>query len=274
MPRKEAGVKIGVLGCGHMASAVVEAIHAADETVSFVTYTPSQVRAVALAERVKGRAALALDEVGPTDMIVIGCKPHQFASLAKEWVALGIPSQSVVSLMAAVSTEDIQSALETQRVVRLMPSLPMRHGEGIGLLYYSSAVEKETQRFLRRTLEPSSRVVELASEDLLDRLTVVTASGPAYIYFLARVFEGILSESLGKQTLPRELAVQLFKGASVSMEREHQRSLQELVQQVTSEKGVTGEAIESFDRDGLDDILWKGIKKAKARLEEIKRNIQ
>ena len=267
-------MKLGVLGCGHMASAVVEAIHAADKKISFVTYTPSQVRAVALAERVKGRAVPYLNEVGPTDLIMIGCKPHQFTSLAEEWVALGIPFQGIISLMAAVSIGDIQSALGVQRVTRLMPSLPMRHGEGISLLFHSRAVDERTRLFFRETLKQCSQVVELASEELLDDLTPLTGSGPAYIYFLARVFEGVLNDKLGDTALSRQLAVQLFKGASVSMAREGGVSLQDLVQQVTSQRGVTGEAIESFVQDDLEGLLRKGIKKAEARLGEIRRNIK
>ena len=263
-------MKIGVLGCGNMAAAVVERLHAADESADFITYTPSHVRAVALAEGVKGRAVASLTELGPTDMLMIGCKPHQFSQLAEELVARQVPVERAVSLMAAVSVGDIQAALRVDKVTRLMPSLPMRHGEGISLLWHSMAVDAKARNFFQQTLEKCSQVVETASEELLDPLTPITASGPAYIYFLAGVFEGVLQERLGDPVLSRDLAVQLFKGASISMDREGGASLQELVWQVTSQKGVTGEAIESFDENDLKGILYKGIKKAEERLREIK----
>ena len=98
------------------------------------------------------------------------------------------------------------------------------------------------------------------------------ACGPAYIYYLTQAFEEILNEWQSDRALSRQLAVGLFKGASVAMEREGEHSLQDLIAGVTSEKGVTMEAIASYQRDNLKGILRKGVERAGERLIEIKNN--
>ena len=264
-------MKIGVLGCGNMASAVVEGIHASSVSeVNFVTYTPGHTRAALLASKVGGESVRDLEDLGRTEMVIVGCKPHQFSTLARELVEGGVPLEQVVSIMAAVPIRDIQSSLKVENVIRLMPSLPMRHGEGISLLCHAPSVEPAIRRFLHKGLRDCSRVFELDSEELLDRLTPVVASGPAYIYFLAQCFEEMLNGQQGDPALSRELAVCLFKGAAVAMEREGESPLGELLSRVTSEKGVTMEAIASFEKDNVKGSLHKGVEKAWKRLVEIR----
>ena len=103
-------MKIGVLGCGNMASAVVEGMSASD--TQFITYTPSQTRAISLADKVGGRHVSSLEELGETDMVIIGCKPHQFSTLAGELLEKRVPLKMVVSIMAAISIGDIQGGAE------------------------------------------------------------------------------------------------------------------------------------------------------------------
>ena len=265
-------MRIGVLGCGNMASAVVEGMWNADPMgeIDFVTYTPSRTRAVTLAAKVKGRAVSSLGELGHPDMIIIGCKPHQFSALAGKLLEEKVLLKEVVSIMAAVSIRDIQSALKAENVIRLMPSLPMRYGEGISLLYYASCVGPASRRFLHKTLGKCSKIFEPDSEELLDRLTLVAASGPAYVYYLTRAFEEMLNCWQGSTALSRALAVQLFKGSSVAMDRERETSLEDLIARVTSEKGVTGEAIADFEKNDVKGSLHKGIQKAWERLNEIR----
>ena len=270
--RGENRVKVGVLGCGHMASAVVQGLYSSPSTKEwdFVTYTPSYTRAANLAGKVKGRAMSALAELGPTDMLFIGCKPHQFARLARELRDEKIPMKEVVSMMAAISIEDIRKALNVKKITRLMPSMPMQYGEGISLIYSDTPLAETPRELLKKALESCSQVFELNSEELLDKLTVVTASGPAYVYYLSKVFEDILNQWQDDKALSRELAVRLFKGASVTMEEAKTDSLEDLIEQVTSEKGVTAEALNVFRQDNLKSILCQGVERAWDRLVELK----
>ena len=266
-------MKIGVIGCGNMASAVAEGINASGmDELHFVTYTPSHTRAASLAAKIKGEAVSSLKKLGDMDMdmVIIGCKPHQFSALADELISEENRLGEVVSIMAAVSIKDIQTALNVENVVRLMPSLPMRTGDGISLFCFAPSVGNPTRHFLKKALKHCSKIFELNSEELLDKLTVITASGPAYVYYLAEAFEDVLNEWQSDKTLSRELSVQLFKGASMAMERARTHSLDEMIEQVTSQKGVTAEAIRSFQQDNLKSILHTGIGKARERLVDIK----
>ena len=265
-------MKIGVLGCGRMASAVVEGMQASGIDGEWVTYTPGHTRALSLASKVGGRAIRSLAELESADMVIIGCKPYQFPTLARELVERKVALREVVSIMAAVSMADIQTALKVENVTRLMPSLPMQYGEGISLLCYTPSVGSPIRQFLHRALKSCSKVFELESEDLLDKLTLVAASGPAYVYYLAGAFEELLNRWQGDEGLSREVAVQLFKGSAVVMEHNNDSSLEELIAGVTSKKGVTMEAMASFQKDDLKGVLRKGVDKAWQRMVEIRKN--
>ncbi len=265
-------MKIGVLGCGAMSSAVVKGISRHHPDVSFYTYTPSKIRAQQLARDVGGFTIENLKECRHFDYVIIACKPYQFNELAKSLEEVDLKNVVLVSIMAAIDTSTIQRKTGANKVIRLMPSLPMNYDQGISLFYKNDAVENEQLDRFRSILSNSSKTYTLESEEKFDKLTVVTSSGPAYIYYLIDSFKTIIEDFEVDNALAKELSCQLFMGSvqSVSLDP---TNIKEKIDQVTSHKGVTIEAINSFKNDKLDKVLSDGITSALDRSTQIAREL-
>ncbi|MEC9284264.1 MAG: pyrroline-5-carboxylate reductase dimerization domain-containing protein [Bdellovibrionota bacterium] len=266
-------MRIGVIGCGNMASAVVLGIHKSNPEVEFLTYTPSQVRAKNLAQKVKGAVVSSLHDFSKVDYLMIACKPQQFSSLVKELESVDLSDVTLVSIMAAVPAEKIAEALKNKRVIRLMPSMPMQVGEGISLLLASDEVLKEQMNVFSNCLVGSSMIYHCKTETEFNQLTVLTASGPAYVYYLAEIFEKQLLDWNVDKDAAKQLAIQLFKGSSLFMETSD-LSLSDQIAQVTSKKGVTIEAIDLFRSSSIGQNIKTGVERAFKRSLEIEEAIE
>ncbi|AYF43981.1 MULTISPECIES: pyrroline-5-carboxylate reductase family protein [unclassified Halobacteriovorax] len=266
--------KIAVIGCGNMAGAVVRAMNDSNkEGIEFLTFTPSKTRAIELAKEVGGSVLENLEDVAKADYIMIGCKPQQFSELAKMLEGVDLSEKVIISIMAGIGQLKVSELLSAPKVIRLMPSLPMEHGEGICLLHYSPAVEDSEKDFLSTILKKNSMLFELENEDAFDQVTVVSASGPAYIYYFMAAMEKTLGEWGVKKEDQRALVAQLFRGSAKSALQKSDMDLEDMIGQVTSKKGVTIEAIDRFRRDELSSGIQAGLEQAANRSFEIKKSL-
>ena len=261
---------IGVIGCGNMASAIVTGMNEKFPEEKFVTYTPSFTRAEELAKVVKGKAVKSLEELSECDYLLIGCKPQQFSDLATDLKKSlsDLESKYIISMMAAVSLSSIQNKLGTKKITRVMPNTPIRHGEGISLLLHSQdAVDNgsEKVKHVSDLFDACSKVFTMSDEDQFDKVTTVSGSGPAYIFYLAEIMAQTLSSWGMSESDSTDLAVQLMKGSVKLMENRGESSLSNLVDQVTSKKGVTIEAVEVFRNEGLPELVNKALDAAYQR---------
>ncbi|MAF78017.1 MAG: pyrroline-5-carboxylate reductase [Halobacteriovoraceae bacterium] len=252
---------IGVIGCGNMASAIVTGMHEKFPLEKFLTYTPSFTRAEELAKKVGGKAVKELSELQECEYLLIGCKPQQFSDLA-DGLKRELPSvdqKYIVSMMAAVSIDSITKKLGSKEVTRVMPNTPIRHGEGISLLLHTGDDSNEKVAHITKLFKACSHVYTMKNEEQFDKVTTVSGSGPAYIFYLA----DILSQSLKgwgmQEQEATELAIQLMKGSVELMSHRGDVSLSQLVDQVTSKKGVTIEAVEVFKNQGLPELVEKAL---------------
>lgn len=262
-------MKIGVIGCGNMASAVVHGIHKHNKEVKFITYTPSFTRAKQLADEVNGTPIKELSDIIEADTIIIGCKPQQFSELASHLKDIDLTKKHILSIMAAVTVEQISEKLNTPYVTRLMPSLPMRYDEGISLLYYSQSVLDGQKEKIETIISGCSSVYTQKTQKQFDEVTTISASGPAYVYYFTKTFADILENELEVSAKDaKSMAIALFKGSSISMDKSDE-SLQEQIDRVTSKKGVTIEGVNSFKNSDTYEIFKKGVFAAIKRSEEI-----
>lgn len=265
---------IGVIGCGNMASAIVTGIHAVFPDEKFITYTPSFTRADELSKKVRGKAVKELSELSECDYLLIGCKPQQFAELAAN-LKKSLPhlsSKYIISMMAAVSLESIEKNLGTAHITRVMPNTPIRHGEGISLLLHSEmAVTDQADKvdFVTKRFNACSQIFTMESEEQFDKVTTVSGSGPAYIFYLAEILAKNLEDWGMDVKSATELSIQLMKGSVELMANRGETGLSELVDQVTSKKGVTIEAIEVFKNQGLPELVRNALEAAYSRSKEM-----
>jgi pyrroline-5-carboxylate reductase len=246
-------------GAGNMAQALIPPL-AVDFKVK--AYTPTKTRAKELARLTNGDVLESLDSLD-ADVYFVCCKPQQFDELASQLKNKLSRDALVVSLLAGTTLKTIKEKLNHQKVLRLMPNTPSQFGHGVTLFYS----DQQYTDFIE-LLKKSNLMVEMNSEDQLDRVTAITGSGPAYLFEFGRIFYNALLEMEIDAHAAKEMVAELFLG-SATMMKEREQDFETLREQVTSKGGVTYEALKVFKEAGLSDITNKALKANYLRSQEL-----
>ena len=256
---------VTVVGGGNMGAALVEGLIRAGEPSSNITIveTSAERRAV-LAEKFPG--VTLTDAIGPCSAGVVAVKPGGAASVCRDLSAAG--ARRVLSIAAGVSVETLQGAAgEGTAVVRAMPNTPALVGEGVSGICGSSRCSAADVSWAREVLGAVGVVVEVP-ESLIDAVTAISGSGPAYVFLVA---ESLIDAGVA-QGLPREVADLLVRQLLVGSARLLQQTgedPQDLRAKVTSPNGVTAAAIDALERAGLRSAISQTVDAAVRRSREM-----
>lgn len=266
-------MEVAVLGCGNMASAIVSEAHRNDQSIKFYTYTPSQTKALTLAKKVSGKVIDDLSDLPKVDLVLIACKPQQVLELSEKLKGHLNKDQHLVSILAATDISTLQAAFDCKSVTRIMPNTPCSVGEGISLCLHAKEVNKKNQQMVEYFFGLCSEVIAVKDDSQLDLLTVVSGSGPAYVYEFAQGMEQFLVNKGVEKEMAIKIINQLFIGSSILMKNSTQ-DYTSLVDAVTSKAGVTIEAIRTFREMNLSTITSKSLENALSRSDQISRELR
>jgi pyrroline-5-carboxylate reductase len=221
-----------------------------------------------------GTAGLQLNpdqgRLSPPEVLVLGVKPQGLAEAAPAIAPLAGPGTLVISILAGKTIRDLSQALpQAGAVVRAMPNLPASIGRG-ATGAYASPVTSARQRALTQGLLSAVGVVEwVDSEELIDAVTAVSGSGPAYLFHLveclADAARGVgletgVAERLARQTVIG--AAELLSGSGLDPAI--------LRQNVTSPGGTTAAALEVLMApEGMRELMLRAVEAAKRRAAEL-----
>ncbi len=214
-------------------------------------------------------AVLNPPDPGPVDVLVLAVKPQQFPEAAKAAREFVGETTRVLSVMAGVPIETLSRDLGAQRVVRCVPNTPARIGRGVTAYVASPACTAEDRALVEQLLEPLGEVEPIAAERLMDVVTAVSGSGPAYVFLLAEVLAAAAEqEGLDKDTAMR-LASRTVAGAGALM-LETGEGPGALRKQVTSSGGTTEAALDVLaSADGLGPLLRRAVSAAAQRSRDL-----
>ena len=219
----------------------------------------------ALAER---GIRLNPEEPGAVDTLVIALKPQSFRSAAALLKSLTGPGTLVVSIMAGATIASLEE-VSGGAVVRAMPNTPAAIGRGITVAVPARQVSAEQRATADQLLRATGRVEWVEDEGLMDAVTAVSGSGPAYVFLLAEE----LAHAGIAAGLPEELATKLARDTIAgSGELLHRSELPPatLRQNVTSPGGTTAAALSVLmGKDGLRQLMTRAIAAATARSREL-----
>jgi pyrroline-5-carboxylate reductase len=175
---------------------------------------------------------------------------------------------TVVSIAAGVSTAALDAGLGGQgRIVRVMPNTPMLVGAGMSAVSPGPRAGDEDVRWTCGLFAASGRTV-VVEEAMMDAVTAVSGSGPAYFMYLVEAMTAAgAAEGLPAETA-LELARQTCLGAGMLMTKTGERP-QDLRAKVTSPGGTTQRAIETMEAAGVKDKLVAAVRAAAARSREL-----
>ncbi|MES5484863.1 pyrroline-5-carboxylate reductase [Bradyrhizobium sp. INPA03-11B] len=207
-------------------------------------------------------------ELGTVDTLVVAVKPQSFRDAGGALKALVGPSTLVVSIMAGTTIAALEEVVGGA-VVRAMPNTPAAIGRGITVAAPSKRVTAAQRAMTDALLKATGLVEWVDDEGLMDAVTAVSGSGPAYVFLLAEE----LARAGVAAGLPEQLATTLARATVAgSGELLHRSDLPSatLRQNVTSPGGTTAAALEVLmANDGLQPLMTRAIAAATRRSKEL-----
>ena len=259
------------IGCGNMGAAIAAGALRQLPTAEITVIDPDVERARGLlpADGVRFHSALEAVAGESFDATVLAIKPQQFHALPGS--ALPGNCGAVISIMAGVTLDGMQTNLGTDRIVRAMPNLPALVARGMTVGVARETVSETDKALVSDIFKGSGRFEWLDAEDQIDAVTAVAGSGPGYIF----AFAHYMTEAAKAEGLPGELADsfvrQTLLGAAELLHSDP-RSALELKKTVTSRRGTTEAGLAVFEeKSGLPALCLRGVAAARARAEELAR---
>ena len=193
-------------------------------------------------------------------IILVAVKPQLVDEVLPSLAPLVRRDTLVLSIAAGRNLASLARHLpEGSAIVRAMPNTPASIGQSMTVACANLAVTRDQALACNSLLEAVGEVVWIEDEALLDAVTAISGSGPAYVFLLAEC----LADAGEAEGLPRDLASQLARatvaGAGELLRRSDMPSA-ELRERVTSPKGTTAAALEVLmGKDGLRDLLRRAV---------------
>lgn len=202
-------------------------------------------------------------------IIVLAVKPQVLSSVCKALKDKLTTNTLIISIAAGVRSGDIERWLgDSQAIVRTMPNTPALLNQGITGLFANEQVSDKQKSLAENILNSVGECLWVNDESLLDAITAVSGSGPAY-FFLMLESMAKAGVALGlDEAVAQKLSIQTALGASM-MASSSKDSPQQLRNKVTSKNGTTQAAIESFQDQDFEVIIIHAIRVAFDRANEI-----
>ena len=202
------------------------------------------------------------------NVVVMAIKPQDFNIAAKVLAPklkhASAPSPLVLSIAAGIRLSDMSRWLEQKRCVRAMPNTPALIGEGITGLFANADINADDRVLAETICKAVGQSVWVTDEKLMDAVTAVSGSGPAYVFAFLEAMQSA-GEKLGLDTeTARKLAYATLEGAT-QLAQNSSESASVLRERVTSKGGTTAAALEVLNQDGWHAILEKAIAAADQR---------
>lgn len=261
------------IGGGNMASALVGGLlarGAAPGTLRVVE--PLAAQRDKLAARYPGVALHAESTAAALSgaaLVVLAVKPQQMADAARA-VAPHLHADTVVlSIAAGIRLSDLARWLGGHaRIVRAMPNTPALVGRGISGVFAAPGVDTAGRAQCAAVLEAGGSVLWVRDEAMLDAVTGVSGSGPAYVFYFLEALEAAARELGFSAADARSLAYATFEGA-VALAKASADDPATLRAQVTSKGGTTERAVVLMESDAVKAKIVAAVKAAAARAREL-----
>jgi pyrroline-5-carboxylate reductase len=263
-------MKIAFLGGGNLATALIGGLIAkGQEARAIAVIEMSPAAREKLAARFPVHVSTAPDAaVQGSEVLVLAVKPQDMKK-ALASLGAGARSKLVVSVAAGIKLETLSRWLGGhRRIVRCMPNTPALIGAGIAGLYAFPEVDAADRAKAESILRAVGEAVWLPEERLLDPVTAVSASGPAYVFW----FIEQLARSAQDLGIDKDVALKLarhtvFGAAKLALESSE--TPETLRQQVTSAGGTTAAALKVFDEEKLAQSFARAVAAASRRGAEM-----
>ncbi len=261
---------IGFIGSGNMAEALIKGV------LSTGLYSPGEVCASDISSErldyIAGEYKICTensnsDLAARSSIVILSVEPQNISEVLEEIKDSLTNDAVVISIAAGITAETIAGALGKVQVIRVMPNMPALVGNGMSGIYSTNATADSMQVAVK-LFSAVGKTIVVESEELIDALTAVSGSGPAYFFLL--IEEMIkAAEKLGLSgEAAKELVLQTARGAAI-LAYGSEYGPAELRKKVASPGGTTEVAIKVFADGGFGELVTKAITAARDRSVEL-----
>lgn len=200
--------------------------------------------------------------------VLLAVKPQQMRQVAAALRA-ALTGQLVVSIAAGIRTADLSRWLGGHaRIVRVMPNTPALVQAGVSALYAMPGVDGEDRRRADAILAAVGPTLWVQREELMDAVTAVSGSGPAYVFYFMEALMDAAHELGLDAAAARLLALETFHGAA-ALARQSGDPPAALRARVTSKGGTTEAALKAFEEQKLAERFLRAVEAARDRGAEL-----
>lgn len=260
-------MRIAFVGGGIMANALISGMYEAHEHPEWIRVCdPSEEARLRLEARYPAECFTTVEPaVKDAHAIVLATKPQVVPAVLDDLANCIKDGQLVISIAAGIKTQTIRDALgDRQPVIRTMPNTPAVIGKGITGLFAASGCKDVHKEMAEHVVAAAGASVWVEKEDLINVITALSGSGPAYYFLLTEA----LREAGRALGLPGEVASQLAMhtahGAS-AMAMRSDIDIAELRRRVTTPGGTTEAALEVFESGHFRSLVQDAVAAATQR---------
>ena len=252
-------VSIGCIGLGNMGSAICIGLSNILHPKNIFGYDVDSSKVQHLSQKINLCAAGSIQELSDkSDVIILAVKPNMVETVSRE-IKTKKTNNLIISIAAGITLAKLSERLgDSYRIIRCMPNTPALIGEGITVLSTISATENDMQ--IAQTIFGAVGKVMILPESLMDAVTALSGSGPAYVF----TFIQAMADSGVKLGLSRNdaltLAAQTVLGAAKMVLQGDEPIV--LRGKVTSPGGTTIDAIHILEKSGFSGIVMDAIEAA------------
>ncbi|MDB5729563.1 MAG: pyrroline-5-carboxylate reductase [Noviherbaspirillum sp.] len=259
-------LRISFIGGGNMATALIGGL--ADKLTAGANIHVVDINADALQKLTQQFGVKTSPQIGQevaqSDVIVLAVKPQQMKQVVAQ-LQPHVSTQLVLSIAAGVRAVDLSRWMNGHRaIVRTMPNTPALVGKGITGMVAMAGVSTEQRESADAIMRAVGATVWLDDESLIDPVTAISGSGPAYVFYFIEAMQQAAQELGLSVEQGTRLAIATFAGAA-ELAAQSAEPVSVLRERVTSKGGTTYAALTSMDESGVKDALVRAMKAAAER---------
>lgn len=267
------GLKVGVIGAGNMGQALVRGlVEKAVYPQNIRVYDTDKKKLTGIRKEASVRLTKSNRECASlSDVVILAVKPSAVRPVAEEIATSLRPEALVLSIAAGVPIAKIESFFgKPVPLVRAMPNMPALVGSGMSAFSLGKHATADQRKIAEAILASFGETV-LVPERLLDLVTAVSGSGPAYFFLLTEKLIEAAYELGMKVDTAKSLVYQTALGSGRIL-TESREDPEVLIERVASKGGTTEAALKVFKRAGFGKIVQDAVKAAYKRSQEISRD--
>ena len=266
-------MKLAMIGGGNMACALLDGLFTQKQSLDRITLSePSDDRRAFLAERYPNVLLFAdnAQAADTADVVILAVKP-QLVKTVCDQLTDATPSKHAlyISIAAGISIAALAKWInDSAPIVRCMPNTPAAIGKGITGMFANAHVTSEQKNKAQNLLSSVGQTLWVDDETLIDAVTAVSGSGPAYFFYFIECLRNSAQQHGLTEEQSNQLALHTAHGAA-ALALQSESDVHTLREQVTSKGGTTERGLEAFKKARLAQIVDQAVEAALIRAQEL-----